>query len=110
MPVVDLKIVEFGVVGLALIVTYRVLGIMGHLLLSKKGIAAGAACQMDSAYLRRIYEIHKHTEGVQRQIDSGEFHCAWKGRDEVRDMLESIRTLNTSIGILTKALENDRRN
>lgn len=107
MPVVDPKIIEFGVVGLALIIVYRLSGIVGHLVLHKKGIAA--ACQVDPMCMQRIEAIHEHTEDITQRVNRGDLQCAWHGRDEVRDMLEGMRALNTSMDNLATAMNNRRK-
>jgi hypothetical protein len=71
------------------------------------------ACHYDPEHFERIKRVERaiekvlvNDEGVQHGIDSGAFTCVWKGRDEVRDLLESIKDLNGSVKMLNKTMNN----
>ena len=99
-------LVEYGVVTLALLIVYRVLDVAKHFLLNKKGIASQhLACQADPQYPQRIRDMSRFTVDLQTRIDKGEFTCAWRGRDEVRDLLEGMRNLTKAVGTLTTELQ-----
>lgn len=107
----DPQLMEFGVVGLALIVIYRLLGIGQQVILSKKGLIstqAATPCQVDPMYVQRIVEIHQMTKDTEQKKAEGQFKCQFKGRDEVRDLLESIRTLTIAVERLTKTMNGNR--
>lgn len=117
---------DYGVAGATLITLYRVLGIMQHFLLTKAGsvpVSADAtgdkvqsmsplACQVDPQHFQRIVEIdrkvgdiHDYTEVTREKISQGAFTCAWQGRDEVRDLLETMRAMTTAMQGLTNEMK-----
>lgn len=109
---VDPNIVELSVAALAMIVVYRLLGFLQHLMLHKRGInttPTSLACQSDPMHFQRIREIHAYTQGVQQQIARGDFNCAWRDRDEVRDLLESMRNLTTVMTELVQQMKERKR-
>lgn len=108
---------ELGVVGALLIFMWKVLGVVQQAYLSRKvksgdpddhGIPTMSplACQVDPTHFQRIKEIHEYTEGVQKDIASGAFSCAWQDRDEVRDLREELRELTKSMRVLNTTIKN----
>lgn len=55
------------------------------------GIPPALACHWDPQHFQRIQDIHGTVKAWDRKVAGGEFGCAWRGRDEVRDLLEAIR-------------------
>lgn len=111
------EILDLGLTGLALIVVWKVLDFAKWVLLKKQGVSSNGtplmsalACQMDPQHFAHIKEVHEMMSDAQdtvktdhatlqalkRQAEQGGF-CAWHGRDEVRDLLELMRTLVTEI-------------
>lgn len=118
------SLLDLGIVGLALLVAYKGLDILGSVLLSKKAAATAAAmpsttvpphmmtplaCQSDPQHFERIRETHNLVQQQAAQLANGKLGCAWKGRDEVRDMLESMRALTTAVGALAEEMREQRR-
>ena len=93
MPTVAPEYLDLGVTGLLLIVVFQGLSFLKMLYASRQaptGFTGTLACQTDPKHFERIKEIHAHTKTVQKNIDTGEFKCAWEGRDEIRDFRESL--------------------
>jgi hypothetical protein len=128
---------EFGIVGIALIVIYKIVDVGKALLLAKKlnGIASvdvkpistmsPLACQVDPNHFKTILDTKKNTDAIRQYTEanketmkevrqgvaSGEFGCLWKDRDEVRDFIEGMGSLTQAMYKLTKEVErsnNDR--
>ena len=86
---------EFGLVGLVLLVVWKLLGVAEKMIMSKRnghsdhpsGLSR-LACQVDPAHFHRIIEIHENTEELKTQMSQGSMSCQWRDRDEVRDYLE----------------------
>lgn len=97
---------EFGLVGLVLIVVYRMLGIMQHMILARKGISNG---QTEPRYYEHIKEIHALATRANNEISTGKFNCAWHDREEVRDLKTSMQALTTAMTELTAEMRARRK-
>jgi Zn-finger protein len=85
---------EYGLVGLAMIVVYKVLEVGKQLFLNKRGIYENAyPCQADPTYGERLRRMDKRIEDIGERVTTGATSCQWKDRDEVRDMIEILRKL-----------------
>jgi len=96
------NLTEFGVIGVVLIVLFWVMKFATDMMLAKK--AQPAAC-VDPIIKQQIREIHTMTADTEKQKDSGHFACAWRGRDEVRDLMEIMRQLVHATEELTAELK-----
>ncbi len=109
------SLLDLGIVGLALIILFKMLDVVKCLILSKRGVDGYApsqstlACQIDPQHYQRIRDIYTMAKEHGASIASGKFDCVWKDRDEVRDLLESMRRLSESMDKLTKALEDKKK-
>lgn len=107
---------EFGLVGFSLLIVWKILEVMKTQYLMKRGISdAGnveikTACMVDPMYPQRIKEVHESITKIDQGIASGIFQCAWKGRDEVRDLLEIQRTLIAEMKLLREEMVRTRKN
>ena len=110
---------DYGLVSFALILIYKMLEIGKQLFLAKKINGVGAAdsriptmtplaCQVDPVHFSRIKDMDATCKKIDSAFDRGEMGCAWTGRDEVRDMLESIRELTGEIKALRTEMQNGR--
>ena len=52
----------------------------------------------------QIEEMHAMTTDTEKQKQQGQFGCAWRGRDEVRDLMEIMRSLVHATEELTDEL------
>jgi len=122
---VDSAALEFGVVGLVLIILYRVLEVGKTILLAKKingndnvHVAARQstlACQVDPTHYNRIKIIDGNIRSIMEYTDKNKeimgevrkavaaekFQCLWKDRDEIRDFLEGYHGLTKAMIDLT---------
>ena len=48
-------------------------------------------CRVDPLHFQHIQEVHEMVSTWDKGISAGKFSCAWKDRDEIRDLLEAIR-------------------
>jgi hypothetical protein len=97
-------LLDYGAVGLALMIIWKLLEIGKHLILSKKinnspGTPAllQMPCAHDPLYVERIKRIDASIGKMDTMIAEGQFHCQWKDRDEVRDLMEVMRALNGAV-------------
>ena len=104
---------EYGLVGLALLVVYKVLEVGKQLFLNKKGVYENVyPCQADPLYGERLRRMDKSIKDMGDRITTGATSCQWKDRDEVRDMIEIMRKLvevTTTNVQETKALTEELR-
>lgn len=97
--------VELGVVGVALIVVYRMTEVLKIMFLKTRAPGAvqatqfAMACQTDPRHFQRIREVHEMMLSQDEGIKRGEFKCQWKDRDEIRDLLEAIRALTLQLRV-----------
>lgn len=100
---------DFGLLGVALIVIYKLADLLKSLYLSRKGNDNGAVTlRLDAMTAQRIKEIHQHAERMSQSVDRGMFACAWTGRDEVRDLMENLRELSNEVRLLRNELQKAR--
>lgn len=95
---------ELGIVGLALIVMWKITDAGKQLFLASKVPQMDPACPRDPILGQYIKEIHDYTETVQTQIAQGEFQCQWRDRDEVRDFMEIMKNQITASKAQTRAI------
>jgi hypothetical protein len=62
-----------------------------------------AICALDQ---NKLGEVHKTIRAWDRNIT--QFHCAWRDRDEVRDMLEALRALSAQMATLSELLRREQ--
>ena len=117
----NMQMLDYGVVGFALIIIWKLLDIGKHLFLNKKGLAPSIPvdfnihtphCKYDPLYAKRVEYLEKSINNMDLLIAEGRFDCQWKGRDEIRDLLEIMRGLATATENNTnevKALANELR-
>ncbi len=72
---------ELGIVGVALIVMWRGLGILSDSLAKKREVREDERSYAELGQL--IKSIHDYTLRAQRSEDSGRHSCFWHSRDEV---------------------------
>lgn len=53
------------------------------------------ACQVDPLHFQRIREVHEKVESWDVRVQRGDFSCVWRDRDEIRDLLETLRSSST---------------
>lgn len=99
--------VEWGLLGLSLMITWKLLEVGKVIFLSKRhadtnGLAAGDRV----LHQQQVREIHEHVEGMMRMIASGQFECQWRDRDEVRDLVEILRGLAAAMDKNTTEVQN----
>jgi hypothetical protein len=88
------NVTEFGVTGIVLIVLFWVMKFASDMLSKKTGNGRpGNGTCLDPIAKQQIRELHTMTTDTEKQKDSGHFNCAWRGRDEVRDLMEIMRQL-----------------
>lgn len=94
--------VEYGLLGVTLMIIWRLLE-LGRTYMMKN---SGAIPEDRVLHQQQVREIHAYTEAVQQMIAAGKFECQWRDRDEVRDMIETMRKLVSSIDINTQEVRN----
>ena len=97
------NLTEFGVIGVVLIVLFWVMKFATDIMLSKKAHTQYRC--VDPIIKQQIREIHTMTTDTEKQKDGGHFACAWKGRDEVRDLMEIMRQMVHATEELTAELK-----
>ena len=97
---------EYGVVGIILLVIWKLLGVAQTLFLAKRVEPAA-----NLIHHLQIEEIHKMTEATEKQKNEGKFNCQWENRDEVVRSVEAhgrhteaLQTLTLEIKELTREL------
>jgi hypothetical protein len=97
---------DYGIVGIILLVIWKMLGVAQTLFLSKR--IEPAPCLK---FHQQIEEIHKMTEATERQKSEGKFGCRWVNRDEVVNSIashgqhtEALQVLTAEIKELTREL------
>lgn len=95
---------ELGIVGIALIVIWKITDAGKQMFLANRVPSSEAICPRDPVLGKKIDEIHDYTESVRTQIAQGEFHCQWRDRDEIRDMLEIMRNQTNASKAQTRAI------
>lgn len=105
------EILDLGLVGIALVLLWKGLDIIRLQMTTKKLAAydgiplmSPLACQIDPQHFAHVLEAHDMLLTMKEQIAAGNFGCAWKGRDEVRDLLEIMKTLVVEIKGLRRDL------
>lgn len=110
MPTLSPENLDLSVTMLLLVVVYRGLGILAKMYIPRlnppppPAAISMLACQQDPKHYQRIEEMHAMTMKTETEKADGKFNCNWKDRDEVRDMIEAMRTNVTAMGAVTKAL------
>ena len=84
---------ELGVVGVILVVLFWVLHFTSRMLLAKKGVVS----RTDPSIAHLIEELHAMTVNTEKQKNQGNFNCVWRGRDEVRDLMDTMRRMVTAV-------------
>lgn len=107
------SVAEYGALGVALIIIYRLADLAKVMYLSKKvskedsdGPALSAIAYPESMIM--LKEVQKSTAEIVRSMDRGNFTCAWAGRDEVHDLMESIRSLTNEVRLLRNEMVKTR--
>jgi len=93
-------LLDYGALGLALMIIWKILDIGKQVFLSKKAPAPPLLqmpCAHDPLYVERIKRIDNSIGKMDTMIAEGQFFCQWKDRDEVRDMMEVMRALNSAV-------------
>ena len=98
------NLTDFGVVGVVLIVLFWVMKFATEMIASKKIPTPNGRC-LDPIVRQQIRELHTMTMDTEKQKDGGHFNCAWRGRDEVRDLMEIMRSLVHATEELTAELK-----
>jgi len=101
---------EWGLLGFSLMIIWKLLDVGKIVFLTKRaengnGNKAVLSSASDILHHEMVKDIHDYTESVQHMIASGRFECQWKDRDEVRDLLETLRSLMTAIEKNTVQME-----
>jgi hypothetical protein len=104
---------EYGALGLAAGLSFALareaLQILREQVRSKKGEqrqqAPGHSALRCALHDERLEAIHQTVQGWDR--NATDFQCAWKGRDEVRDLLEALRALSTQVANLSTQLQRE---
>ncbi len=101
------NLTEFGVIGVVLIVLFWVMKFATEMLAAKRIPTTGYRC-VDPIIKQQIKAIHTMTADTEKQKDGGHFNCAWRGRDEVRDLMEIMRRMVHATEELTEELKRTR--
>lgn len=106
---------DYGALGLAAGLSFAIareaLQILREQVRSKKSEQKQAPPVAPHSALRcalhdeRLDSIHETVRGWDK--NAAEFQCAWKGRDEVRDLLEALRALSTQVANLSTQLQRE---
>ena len=91
---------EYGVVGIILLVIWKMLGVAQTLFLAKRVEPAA-----NLIHHLQIEEIHKMTEATEKQKNEGKFGCRWLNRDEVVKSMEAHRLHTDALRILTTEIK-----
>lgn len=94
------EILDLGAVGVCLVLLWKGLDIAKLALMSRKSVNGNGiplmsqlACQLDPQHFSHIAETHSTVAELKTALDAGHIGCVWRGRDEVRDLLELMRRL-----------------
>lgn len=107
-PLMTSKTYEWGLLGLALMVIWKLLEVGKVVFLARRsspdvdGLAAGDAVM----HQQQVREIHNSVSGMMKMIDTGRFECQWRDRDEVRDLVEIMRGLASAVDKNTTEVQN----
>jgi len=63
------------------------------------------ACQIDPLHFQHVKETAESIREWDDKINRGDFSCAWRDRDEVRDFLEELRANRTATASLTDSVD-----
>lgn len=119
------SIFELGIVGLALVVTWRMTELLKMWWLTKDGKASNGTqymtklqCMSDPTHFERQKQTHKMVEwlfgyskanepalkAIREGVPKGQFGCAWKDRDEVLALIQAMKELATAMNYQTAEL------
>ena len=118
MPLVlPTTIMEAGVLGAAMIIIYRLVGVVATVVLQKKGLNPQPSSVFTPLQARLLEEVHQLTEKTEREKAEGKFSCAWRGRDEVlkslalqERMLDALKLNTQALNLLAQEFRLSRRN
>lgn len=101
----ELSVLDSGVLGVVLILTWKVLDFAKQVLMAKRfeGTARDRRT-LDPQVHTRLKRMDHYIEETQRMIDEGKFSCAWQGRDEVLKMLNMQERMVEAMQANTAAL------
>lgn len=103
----EINMVDFGLTITVLIVVYRALTLISQVWVAKKLPNQPNGNGHESAnYL--VKEIYKATMDTEKRKQQGHFSCQFKDRDEVRDLIDSMKHVVVALNDLTKELRRTR--
>jgi hypothetical protein len=95
---------EFGVVATSLILVWKLLDVAKQLFLANKVPSGPEQLSYDTLMRQRVKDIHNHCEGIQSDMDRGEFGCQWKDREEVRDYIDITKRQVTAMESMVREM------
>ena len=103
-----IKVIDFGLTAIVLLVVYKALAVVGHLYVAKK--TATDFSRKEERFCQLLKEVHEATMDTEKQKQQGNFRCQFKDRDEVRDLIDSMKHVVVALNELTAELRRSRRN
>lgn len=112
---------EFGAIGFALMIIWRLTGILQYKWTGRQikngdiPMMTPLACQVDPQHFQRIINIDSKTDTIRNYtvanepamrkvrdgVGAGTFSCVWKDRDEVLMHVSAMRELTKAMNALT---------
>lgn len=100
--------VQLGIVGIALMIVWRVLGLIQQMITKKNGGEVKSTIDVEHfkditdlhrfiELAQRIKDIHDYTIRAQQSEDRGRHSCLWNSRDEVVTMVSTMKEILTEI-------------
>lgn len=95
---------QLGLVGMTLMIVWKLLDVAKNIFLARVADIRPADTPSkttngiikDAEHQRKADNMADTIRKWDKMVDSGAFSCAWKGRDEVRDLLETMRALRAT--------------
>lgn len=119
------QIIQLGIVGIALIVMWKLLDLVKLWWVTRDGKAADGAgymtrlqCMVDPAHFERIKTMARQVDWIfgyskdneptlrtiREKVPAGDFGCTWKDRDEVLQMIQTIKDNTEAQEAVAKAV------
>jgi len=107
------NLTEFGVIGVVLIVLFWVMKFASTFFMAKKTDRCPEYMELtklvremhvlysDPMVRQQIKELHTMTLETEKQKNKGHFNCVWRGRDEVRDLMDTMKHMVEATEALT---------
>jgi len=122
----DKSVLDVGVVGLSMIVVYKILDVVGNIgkmwWMGRNGKSADGAvymskiqCMTDPSHFERIKQmakqldfVHTYSQAnepvlkmIREEVPKGGLSCTWKDRDEVLNMINAMKDNTKAVVALT---------